>query len=79
MLVYRPTHHAPHMNDGQQWCLPLHSTINQFYHGVLCYLLEEAGIPQENHRHTESHRQILSLKTASLILPFRHHHNIKIK
>ena len=46
-------------------CLTPLSTKFQLYHGYLIFLVEETGVPGENHRHVASHRQPLSHDVAS--------------
>ena len=40
------------------WCIAPLSTMFQLYHGWLVLLMEETGVPGENHRPATSHWQI---------------------
>jgi len=69
-VIDKPFHlklHQVHVNRNQilrLWCLTPLPTIFQLYLGIV-FLVEEIGVPGENHRLAASHWQTLSHNVAS--------------
>ena len=50
------------------WCLMSLSTIFQLYRDVLFLLVEEIGVPKENHRPVESHWHIMLYRVQLVVI-----------
>jgi hypothetical protein len=50
------------------WCLMSLSTIFQLYCDVLFLLVEEIGVPKENHRPVESHWHIMLYRVQLVVI-----------
>jgi hypothetical protein len=66
--IFLRMHFLTDSNGYGLWCLTPLSTIFRLYrgrHGTSVLLVEETGVPEENHRPAASHRQTLPHNVVS--------------